>query len=306
MKKILITLIKAVFIGAVFFFIAKVFYDNQEAIKDYPWHLDTSYLVLSLILLTVAFLLNVIGWHLILLVLGSRLHFLETARIWSLSHLSRYVPGYVWQFATRVVFLNEKGVSKKRGMLSLHLEAASMVLSAVIVTLISILFSTNKLEGANLSIVIFAIAGCAILIHPKVLEVLLNTFFTILKKDKVKVSYSFNKMLLIVLHYVTVWVLFTAAFFFLIKSLYDVNISIIFNLAFSFTASWVMGFLTIFAPGGIGVREGFLIVFLRRTLPAFLTPVVSVITRLWTITGELISLAVFMILYKYMKVKEKS
>jgi hypothetical protein len=61
-----------------------------------------------------------------------------------------------------------------------------------------------------------------------------------------------------------------------------------FNVSFAFTASYILGFLTVFAPAGIGVREGFLIL---------ITLIISVAARLWIITGELLILGVIMVHY---------
>ena len=54
-----------------------------------------------------------------------------------------------------------------------------------------------------------------------------------------------------------------------------------------FPAAYLMGYIAIFAPAGIGVREGFLILFLNPILGAG-GAVVAVIARLWTTTVELV------------------
>ncbi len=298
MKRITVTLAKILLVGTLFFFVGKVLFDNLELIREYEWDPNLSLLMLSYILLTAGYFLDALGWHFILWALGVHQPLIQDTKIWLISHLGRFLPGYVWQFVGRIAFLSEQGISKKRGLLSIYLESASLVLSAILTALISMLLSTEEFNGLSLPLILTAMVGCVVIMHPKVLELALNILFTIFKKEKVQVEYSFRRILLIILYYIAFWFFLSFAFFLFVSSLYKVEPSLFFNVTIAFTTSWVIGFITILAPGGLGAREGSLMLFLQQALPKFIAPVIAISARVWAITGELTALMIVMVLCK--------
>jgi hypothetical protein len=59
----------------------------------------------------------------------------------------------------------------------------------------------------------------------------------------------------------------------------------------------VLGYAMIFAPAGLGPREGFLIVFLTPHLGAAPSGVVAIVARIWTTLVEVVPAALFWIGY---------
>ena len=68
---------------------------------------------------------------------------------------------------------------------------------------------------------------------------------------------------------------------------------------YAFCASWVIGFVVIFVPAGLGVREWSLTAILENTLGLAAGPaaLVAVVTRLGIVVAELILLVVGLGLY---------
>jgi hypothetical protein len=64
-------------------------------------------------------------------------------------------------------------------------------------------------------------------------------------------------------------------------------------IASAFAASYVLGYLMIFAPAGLGPREGFLIALLTPYFGVGPSGVVAVIARLWTTAVELVPAGLF-------------
>jgi uncharacterized membrane protein YbhN (UPF0104 family) len=63
--------------------------------------------------------------------------------------------------------------------------------------------------------------------------------------------------------------------------------------ASAFAAAYVLGYVMVFAPAGLGVREGFLIALLSPQLGAGPAGAVAVIARLWTTVVEIVPAAAF-------------
>jgi hypothetical protein len=64
-------------------------------------------------------------------------------------------------------------------------------------------------------------------------------------------------------------------------------------VASAFAAAYVLGYAMIFAPAGLGPREGFLIAFLTPHVGAASAGVIAVVARLWTTVVELLPAGAF-------------
>ncbi len=64
-------------------------------------------------------------------------------------------------------------------------------------------------------------------------------------------------------------------------------------VASAFAAAYVLGYLMVFAPAGLGPREGFLVAFLTPHLGAAPSGVIAVVARLWTTAVEVVPAGIF-------------
>ena len=87
--------------------------------------------------------------------------------------------------------------------------------------------------------------------------------------------------------YLLSWGLQGLAFFFLVSTVKGWSIDIAFYLIGSYIAAWLVGFLVLFAPGGLGIREGTLSFLLEFCLPLPLAIALSLLARIWITLGEL-------------------
>ena len=62
--------------------------------------------------------------------------------------------------------------------------------------------------------------------------------------------------------------------------------------------SYVGGFLFVFVPGGLGVREYAMNQLLLPILPAGVAALISIAARLWNVAGELLGGAVVLALFR--------
>jgi hypothetical protein len=64
-------------------------------------------------------------------------------------------------------------------------------------------------------------------------------------------------------------------------------------VASAFAAAYLLGYAMIFAPAGLGPREGFLILFLTPHLGATSSGVIAVASRVWITSVELVPAGIF-------------
>ncbi|MFP3948264.1 MAG: lysylphosphatidylglycerol synthase domain-containing protein [Gemmatimonadota bacterium] len=87
------------------------------------------------------------------------------------------------------------------------------------------------------------------------------------------------------------WVLYSASFWLMARS-FDVDGSFL-VLAPAFAAAYVLGYAMIFAPAGIGVREGFLVAFLQPSVGGAAAVALAVLARFWMTLLELLPAVAF-------------
>jgi uncharacterized membrane protein YbhN (UPF0104 family) len=91
------------------------------------------------------------------------------------------------------------------------------------------------------------------------------------------------------------WALYAASFWVLAQSLGFGGSPI--PVASAFAAAYVLGYAMVFAPAGLGPREGFLIVFLTPHLGAVASGVVAIVARVWTTLVEVVPAGIFWVLH---------
>jgi len=129
-----------------------------------------------------------------------------------------------------------------------------------------------------------------IIIHPKIVEYLIKILNTI-KSDKIITNHiknEYKNILIIYFGYLTIWFLFGFAFYILVNSITNVSDTGFLYWTGLFSVSSFAGFLAFFMPSGLGAREGILIILLSSIVGETTAIIISIVSRLWIISGDLI------------------
>jgi Lysylphosphatidylglycerol synthase TM region len=90
------------------------------------------------------------------------------------------------------------------------------------------------------------------------------------------------------LGYAVYWVLTGLAFAALVRAMFPLPASDVPLAIAGYSASYAVGFLSLLTPGGLGVREGVLVLALAPVMPAGPALVVALVSRLWMMLFELL------------------
>ena len=101
-----------------------------------------------------------------------------------------------------------------------------------------------------------AFADTVILPHPRVLQSLLNFALRLLRREPVTIEMNVRQMLVLFLGYLANSLVFGASFLLFVKALYPVGVDQFLYLTAALLITGFIGVLSVFAPGGLGVREG--------------------------------------------------
>jgi uncharacterized membrane protein YbhN (UPF0104 family) len=153
-----------------------------------------------------------------------------------------------------------------------------------------------------------ALAAFLIALHPKVIGWLVRITARVLRRPVFDVTLTYPQLLRYLGLYVINWLLFGVALYVFIRSFYPLELSSILYLTGAFSFAGMMGIVAVFAPSGLGVREGILALFLGQVMPVPVALVVSVASRVWLTIIELGSagLVYLMIRFRWIDADEPS
>jgi len=237
------------------------------------------FLLASFITLLAYRVVNASGWAFVVRALGGQIRVARGVRIWLFSEAFRWLPGSVWGFFSRAYQGQKAGLNKSKAALSVPLELILTLLAWGFTSLTASLLSgqsttwTNALAGVVLEYPLVLIVGSCITIA-------VASFLARAKRNKfskkltelgaalrlVKQDVSILSLVKVFLLYVGLCFYNGFCFYLCCQALGFEGVSLTLAIAANANA-FMIGFFAVFAPGGLGIREG--------SLAAMLTPFVG-------------------------------
>jgi glycosyltransferase 2 family protein len=293
LKKILVRVAQALATVVVTWFVvtrAGLTLDELGSVGVAEWPLRWPLLVASAAVLFAGYCINGFLWGRIVEGLGgARLSPWVSVRIFTVANLGRYVPGKVWQIASLSALAKPQGIPGPTAAAAAVIGQGVALAAATLVGLGAVW----TLEGANewrwLAPAVL-VGGAVFGLLPPVFHRVFAVWFRIAKTpepDGLGPTNAIGWLLVSLLN----WTIYGIAFWMLVEGL-GLDMALL-PAASAFAAAYVLGYVMVFAPAGIGVREGFLIALLSPQVGAAAAGAVAVIARLWTTLIEVLPAAAF-------------
>jgi uncharacterized membrane protein YbhN (UPF0104 family) len=226
-------------------------------------------------------------WRWTLGKLGLRRPWVETTRIWALSQIARYLPGGVWDVAGRLVMSSRAGYSRTTVSVSILLEMVLQTVSAMIIFLVSLLFWQDaSIAGTALWAIPLIPAGL-IALHPRILNAILGLAARLMKAEFTSVPLRYLDVFLLLSLHLLARVMIGSGFYLFALAVYPWSLAGWPIAVGVFAAAWVVGFLVVFVPMGLGVREGVMTLLLGAYLPVAPATVITIGFRIWIAVRDL-------------------
>jgi hypothetical protein len=262
-----------------------------------PAHVDVLQLVVATLLCMGALGVSSSLWYYLLRINGSTLTYRRCVPIFFYSHLVRYLPGQVWTFVGKVVLSTQAGIRTEISAQGVALEAMVGVLAGLTLSL-TVLPSLNLGAAYGWPLLGPAIVSMVALLHPRVFGRLVNLGLRVFGRPPVSVTYTFRQILTAYGIQILAWLVFGVSFSFFVQAIAPgANLSPVAATGI-FSASWLVGYLSVLTPAGIGVREAVLVVLLSRWMPAEVATLVSLGSRVWITGAEVLGFFVMKLLQR--------
>ncbi len=242
-----------------------------------------SYLIISVLFLWSGFTLSAISWWNVLRKHNIYISKSKAIASHGLAVFAKYIPGKIWVILGRA----SKAVGNKY---SLKIASYASLKEQLLYVWLGLLLSAVPLiifhgvDEFTIGVTVLFLGLTIFNFSDKVRKILIYLMKRFLKKELELPKITFKESLNILIYILVYWTFWIFAFYFFAKSIYpEAELS----AGFIFPLGVTLGLLAIIVPGGIGVREGIMTGFMVLTgIPLEIATTISVISRLWFISGE--------------------
>ena len=259
-------------------FISYRMFAQWAEVLSYRWKFNGWYLALSFSVLLLSQGANALVWKMILGLLGEEISLSRCLFAHGLSHLARYMPPKGAGYVVLVEMFKNAGVSRRNGIVAVALNISFLLVSSMIVFLLSLGFlESGEFVNRLKDFWVFVPFGF-LMVHPRLLFPAINFGLRLIGKKPMRVSYSYLSALAVMLLSITILFGQGLGLWLLLRSFYENGVGVI-PMTGIFSVSFVAGFVAIFAPGGLVIREGVMVSLLRLQMPLEVAMAFAVLSR---------------------------
>lgn len=264
-------------------FVVRTIVSKWDEVSDAFQHMDALPLAASLILALTA--LTIIGstWSTILRNRNESIPVSGALAWYFTGQLGKYVPGGIWAIVGRAEMAVRGGTSRADAYVSTGISMMTTYLaSVVVISLGSILSWTYPIIG--IALLAGGVIGLALYAQPSIHSLVLSLTKKFLPNGIVLAPWQ------VLLRYTALqtpaWILMSLSTS-ITASAFGANVSIA-EMFFFTASSWLIGFIAIGVPGGIGVRESVFTALATPTIGAPLAVSIALASRFIFILADVV------------------
>jgi glycosyltransferase 2 family protein len=255
------------------------------------WHPNPFVFTAATLLLLASYFFSAAIWGRVVVDLGGpRIRATDAVRLFMIANLGRYVPGKVWQIAGLAALAKGRGIPASTATGAAVLGQGIALAAATAVGMGALLTGPEPLPVWGRMGAALIVLGAAAASVPKLFNALAALWFRLAGTEPPETLNAVHALRWFALYFVN-WSLYALSFWLLVVS-FDASASLV-PVASAFAAAYVLGYIAIFAPAGVGIREASLIALLTPHLGLTASSALSIIARLWTTAVEVVPAGAF-------------
>ena len=281
-------------IVVIFFFLGRSLVSNWSDLTAEDVDIQPVVLVVSTLPVAAAIILMAFIWRQIVAYLAGpgQANLGQLPKIFLYSWIGRYVPGKVAYVVGRFVLGRTAGVSGPVLVGSIVYENVLLVTTGAAfatLTLLPILAIESESVLPYLALPFVAVGG-AVVLHPRVLGRAIRLGARLLGRELPEDAWMLSpgRMARLIAPFLVVHLVNGVGFYLLVSSVTSYSPRYLPLAAGAFALAGIVGMISVFAPAGIGVREGILVAVLQTTMPVELAILVSLVARVWATVIDLL------------------
>ncbi len=242
-----------------------------------------------------------LAWKKVAGLTGGRLGFWKAYSIHFLAQVGKYVPGMVWSAIGKFALSCDSGLTRIQAGHALVLETVFIVFGCLLTAMPLVADAARAVGMGGAEAVWLSVAMGLLTLsaaHPAVFGFLMKTVSRVTGKQYDTRRAPFADILRIIPVYVGIF-LFVGLGFWLLARSFGLSIPF-FPGIFLYPTAFGIGYLMVFAPGGLGIRELVLVWLIRMAAPDAepgLAELAAIAARIWITLGEAVAFGLSLALY---------
>ncbi len=219
--------------------------------------------------------------------------------------LGTYLPGKVASVVGGIWLLRRHGVPETVAFSVVFIIQGLLIVLGLTVAVPLTLWQPvyQRLPMAWLWCSLLVVAG-VVCLHPQVFGAIANLFLRRFRRQSLQTLHSVRNYVLPVVIMLTNRILVGTALWFLARSVTYISAEWILFFVSASALAETTGFLAIFAPAGVGVREGILLIVLSPVIGAGPTAIIAIVWRLLQTIVDVALAGIGLIILRSMRKKE--
>ena len=234
-------------------FVARTLLRDRDEIADALEQARTGWLVAAFLVAAVGMVAIALPWRRALRLLGGDLPLGQLVARYFVGEIGKYVPGGVWPILGRGELARRHGVRRVAAYGSVALSLVALYLAAMFVVVATLPALLSGDDGTGPVAVVLLLPVGLVALHPGVLTAALRFVERITHRHVDLELPSWRQSVTLVSLYVPAWVAIAAATCVVARAL-DPGADV-WQVGAAAVLSWVVGFVLVPVPGGVGVRE---------------------------------------------------
>lgn len=211
--------------------------------------------------------------------------------VYAKSWLGRYIPGTAPWILGKIYFASKYGISKNKLAVSSLLEGALQIVVLLGLSFAMLIFDTrlDVIEPVYKVLMLGVLVLCFVALTPAVFNRITSIGYRLIRKKEFDREHWVNGKTVAIGAglYVVGATLSGLSFFFIAKALYpELGYQELFYIIGATNLASAVSMLIIFAPSGIGVREGIMLLLLSVVMPAEIALLITIVMRVWSIAVD--------------------
>ncbi len=291
--------LKSIFFISSLLYFCIYFFDNIDQISfDINLESNGINLFLSFLFCVLSIYMNAYAWKYIVKWFGKELKSNNLVSFYVLTNILKYVPGGVWHFVERFNFIKKISNNPQIALCSTLIEPYFMLSGSFLLASIGLIFSPLYFF---LFFPLLFLNRKFIFLILKILGSLKGKVFEVLRlpnskgqfEDKINiVSFFPSRALFLEIGFVLSKFI---GFYICLNTFYTSNTLNIIFLLVIFSLSWSIGLVVPAAPGGVGVFEACLLLFVGKSIPENIILICLVYFRVISTSADLLLSLPFLI-----------
>lgn len=259
------------------FFVVRAIANEWSSVRAALEDAEVGWLVAGVVLAAAAMVAIALPWRGCLAVVGVRVARGAALAWYFVGEIGKYLPGGIWPVVGRGELARRGGHPRPATYASVALSLALLYLAAMAVT--AVLVPVRFLdEGSDALWVLVLLPFGLAALHHRPLEWLVRKLERFTQRELPMVVPRWQESLRLLVQYVPAWILVGTATWCIARA-FDPDVDWI-TIAPAAILSWIVGFVLVPVPGGVGVREAALVALIGTSMGTGVRSAIAVTARL--------------------------